>query len=120
MRRSGSIPEARSRSPNAHPQLLVTALGLGREDSLKLIRTLRAENPGCVSWCIRIRRNHFSPQRVNARGANGYVMKQAPREELAPRSGYCERRIYVSHRGCLECVQAITPVAPEKINIAAP
>ena len=42
---AGSIPEARSKIAECHPQLLVTALGLGAEDSLKLIRTLRAENP---------------------------------------------------------------------------
>ena len=42
---AGSIPEACSKIAECHPQLLVTALGLGAEDSLKLIRTLRAENP---------------------------------------------------------------------------
>ena len=45
MRRSEQHTGGPQQIAECHPQLLVTTLGLGAADSLKLIRTLRAENP---------------------------------------------------------------------------
>src|ERR1700687_315930 len=40
-----SISDVRSKIAECHPHVLVTALRLGAEDSLKLIKTLKAETP---------------------------------------------------------------------------
>src|SRR5205823_1662614 len=58
-------------------------LGLGTEDSLKLIKKLKAENPGLrVPVYSAFEGNIFAMRALRA-GANGYVMKQAPTEKLA-------------------------------------
>src|SRR5258708_36493556 len=79
---AASIPEARSKIAECHPQLLVTALGLGAEDSLKLIRTLRADNPMLRVLVYSAFDETIFAQRAMREGANGYVLKEAPREEL--------------------------------------
>ena len=99
---AGSIPEARSKIAECHPQLLVTALGLGAEDSLKLIRTLRAENPMLRVLVYSAFDETIFAQRAMRAGANGYVMKQAPREELAAAiRDIMKDGIYVSHEVAL-------------------
>ena len=111
---AGSILEARSKIAECHPQLLVTALGLGAEDSLKLIRTLRAENPMLRVLVYSAFDETIFAQRAMRAGANGYVMKQAPREELAAAiRDIVKGGIYVSHEAALSAFRQSLQLRPK-------
>jgi DNA-binding NarL/FixJ family response regulator len=110
---AGSIPEARSKIAECHPQLLVTALGLGAEDSLKLIRTLRAENPMLRVLVYSAFDETIFAKRAMRAGANGYVMKQAPREALAAAiRDIVNGGIYVSHEAALSAFRQSLQLRP--------
>ena len=111
---AGSIPEARSKIAECHPQLLVTSLGLGAEDSLKLIRTLRNENPMLRVLVYSAFDETIFAQRAMRAGANGYVMKQAPREELAAAiRDIVKGGIYVSHEAALSAFRQSLQLRPK-------
>jgi DNA-binding NarL/FixJ family response regulator len=111
---AGSIPEARSKIAECHPQVLVTSLGLGAEDSLKLIRTLRAENPMLRVLVYSAFDETIFAQRAMRAGANGYVMKQAPREELAAAiRDIVKGGIYVSHEAALSAFRQSLQLRPK-------
>ena len=111
---ASSIPEARSKIAECHPQLLVTALGLGAADSLKLIRTLRAENPMLRVLVYSAFDETIFAQRAMRAGANGYVMKQAPREELAAAiRDIVKGGIYVSHEAALSAFRQSLQLRPK-------
>jgi DNA-binding NarL/FixJ family response regulator len=111
---ASSIPEARSKIAECHPQLLVTALGLGAADSLKLIRTLRAENPMLRVLVYSAFDETIFAQRAMRAGANGYVMKQAPREELvAAIRDIVKGGIYVSHEAALSAFRQSLQLRPK-------
>ena len=78
-----SISDARSKIVECQPQVLVTALRLGAEDSLKLIKKLKAETPRLRILVYSALAETIFAERAMRAKANGYVMKQAPREELA-------------------------------------
>ena len=99
---AGSLSEARGKMAECHPQLVVTALGLGVENSLKLIRTLKAENPTLGVLVYSALDETIFARRAMRAGADGYVMKQAPREELAAAiRDIVNGGIYVSHEVAL-------------------
>jgi DNA-binding NarL/FixJ family response regulator len=111
---ASSIPEARSKIAECHPQLLVTTLGLGTADSLKLIRTLRAENPMLRVLVYSAFDETIFAQRAMRAGANGYVMKQAPREELAAAiRDIVKGGIYVSHEAALSAFRQSLQLRPK-------
>src|SRR4030095_721464 len=111
---ASSIPEARSKIAECYPQLLVTALGLGVDDSLKLIRTLRAENPMLRVLVYSAFDEIIFAQRAMRAGANGYVMKQAPREELAAAiRDIVKGGIYVSHEAAFSAFRQPTQLRPK-------
>ena len=99
---AGSIPEARSKIAECHPQLLVTALSLGAENSLKFIKALKAENQMLRILVYSAFEETIFAYRAMRAGANGYVMKQAPREELATAiRDIANGSIYVSREAAL-------------------
>lgn len=111
---AGSIPEARSKIAECHPQLLVTALGLGAEYSLKLIRTLTAENPMLRVLVYSAFDETIFAKRAMRAGANGYVMKQAPIEELAAAiRDVVNGGIYVSHEAALSAFRQSLHLRPK-------
>jgi DNA-binding NarL/FixJ family response regulator len=111
---ASSIPEARSKIAECHPQLLVTTLGLGAADSLKLIKTLRAENPMLRVLVYSAFDETIFAQRAMRAGANGYVMKQAPREELAAAiRDIVKGDIYVSHEAALSAFRQSLQLRPK-------
>jgi DNA-binding NarL/FixJ family response regulator len=77
-----SITGAGSKIAECQPQLLVTELRLGAGDSLKLVKELKAENrPLRILMYSAFEESIFAERAMRA-GADGYVMKRAPREEL--------------------------------------
>src|SRR6266853_73167 len=78
-----SISDVRSKIAECQPQVLVTALRLGAEDSLKLIKKLKTETPQLRILVYSALAETIFAERAMRAKANGYVMKQAAREELA-------------------------------------
>jgi len=77
-----SIWDAQSKIAECQPQVLVTALRLGAEDGFKLIKKLKSEMPRLRILVYSAFAEIIFAERAMRAGANGYVMKQAPREEL--------------------------------------
>ena len=78
-----SIPGAESKIAECQPQLLVTELRLGTSNSLKLVKKLKVENRALRILVYTSFEENIFAERAMRAGADGYVMKRAPREELA-------------------------------------
>ena len=63
--------------------MLVTELRLGAGDSPKLVKKLKAENRALRVLVYSALEESIFAERAMRAGADGYVMKSAPREELA-------------------------------------
>ena len=78
-----SIPVAQTKIAECNPQLLVTSLQLGAGDTLEFVKTLKAEQPRLLILAHSAFAESIFAERATRAGARGYVMKSAPREELA-------------------------------------
>ena len=79
---TGSISDAPTKIAECQAQLLLTALRLGAEDSLKLIKQLKAKNAGLRILVYSAYDENIFAERAMRAGASGYVMKQAPTEKM--------------------------------------
>src|SRR6478752_4886426 len=77
-----NIRDARNEITKCMPQLLVTALRLGTGDSLEFVKALKAEKPALLILVYSAFEEAIFAERTLRAGADGYVMKTAPREEL--------------------------------------
>ena len=80
---AGSVSDARSKIAECQPQVLVTALRLGAEDSLKLIKKLKTETPRLRILVYSAFEESIFAERAMRAGASGYLMTQAPTDALA-------------------------------------
>ena len=78
-----SLLGAGSKIAECQPQLLVTELRPGAGDSLKLFKELRTANRALRILVYSAFEESIFAERAMRAGANGYVMKQAPKEKLA-------------------------------------
>ena len=74
-----SIADARSKIAECQPHVVVTELRLGAGDGLKLLKQLRAENRALRILVYSTFDEAIFAERVMRAGANGYVMKRAPK-----------------------------------------
>jgi DNA-binding NarL/FixJ family response regulator len=79
---ANNIRDARNQIAKCKPQLLVTALRLGTSDSLEFVKALKAEEPGLLILVYSAFEEAIFAERSLRAGADGYVMKTAPKEEL--------------------------------------
>ena len=79
---TGSISDAPGKIAECQPQLLLTALRLGAQDSLKLIKQLKTKNAALRILVYSAYDENIFAERVMRAGASGYVMKQAPAEKM--------------------------------------
>jgi DNA-binding NarL/FixJ family response regulator len=79
---SDNIRDGRSKIAECNPQLVVTALRLGTGDSLEFVKALKAEEPGLLILVYSAFEEAIFAERTLRAGADGYVMKKAPKEEL--------------------------------------
>ena len=97
-----SIADAEDKIAESQPQLVVTELRLGTGDSLKLVKQLKAENPALRILVYSALDEAIFAERVMRAGANGYVMKRAPKEKLvAAIRDIVKEGIYVSREVAL-------------------
>jgi DNA-binding NarL/FixJ family response regulator len=93
-----NIRDARHKIQKCKPQLLLTALRLGTGDSLEFLKALKSERPTLLILVYSAFEETIFAERAFRAGADGYVMKKAPKEELltAVRE-IVSGNIYVSH-----------------------
>src|SRR5437867_8848519 len=97
-----SIADAGSKIAECQPHVLVTELRLGAGDSLKLVKQLKAEDSALRSLVYSAFDEAIFAERAMRAGANGYVMKRAPKEKLAPPTrDFVEAGMYVSREVAL-------------------
>jgi DNA-binding NarL/FixJ family response regulator len=97
-----SLPGAGTKIAECQPQLVVTELRLGAGDSLKLVKRLKAENRALRILVYSAFDESIFAERAMRAGAGGYVMKRAPKEELAAAiRDIVKDGIYVSHEVAL-------------------
>src|SRR5207248_591679 len=77
-----TIPGAQSKIVECKPHLLLTALRLGNGDSLEFVKSLKAERPELLIVVYSAFEEAIFAERALRAGADGYVMKKAPKEEL--------------------------------------
>src|SRR4030095_4033781 len=77
-----SIADARSKIADCQPHVVVTELRLGVGDGLTLLKQLKVENRALRILVYSAFDETIFAERVMRAGANGYVMKRAPKEEL--------------------------------------
>jgi DNA-binding NarL/FixJ family response regulator len=77
-----NIRGARDEITKSKPQLLLTALRLGTGDSLEFVKALKTEQPALLILVYSAFEETIFAERALRGGADGYVMKKAPKEEL--------------------------------------
>jgi len=77
-----NIRDARNEIAEHRPHLLVTALRLGTGDSLEFVKALKVEQPGLLILVYSAFEEAIFAERALRGGADGFVMKKAPKEEL--------------------------------------
>ena len=93
-----NIRDARHKIHECKPQLLLTALRLGTGDSLEFLKALKSERPALLILVYSAFEETIFAERAFRAGAEGYVMKRAPKEELlAAIREVMNGNIYVSH-----------------------
>src|SRR5438876_5963839 len=93
-----NIRDARQKIQECKPELLLIALRLGTGDSLEFVKSLKSERPALLILVYSAFEETIFAERALRAGAEGYVMKKAPKEELlrAIRE-IMSGNIYVSH-----------------------
>jgi DNA-binding NarL/FixJ family response regulator len=77
-----NIRGARQQIDECKPQLLLTGLRLGTGDSLEFVKALKSEHPALLILVYSAFEETIFAERALRAGADGYVMKKAPKEEL--------------------------------------
>jgi DNA-binding NarL/FixJ family response regulator len=77
-----NIRDARDKIQECKPQLLLMALRLGTGDTLEFVKALKSERPTLFMLVYSAFEETIFAERALRAGANGYVMKKAPKEEL--------------------------------------
>ncbi len=77
-----NIRDARHKIQECKPQVLLTALRLGTGDTLEFVKALKSEHPILFVLVYSAFEETIFAERTLRAGADGYVMKKAPKEEL--------------------------------------
>ena len=111
---AGNIRDARDEIAKCKPQLVLTALRLGTGDSLEFVKALKAEKPGLLILVYSAFEEAIFAERSLRAGADGYVMKTAPKEELlAAIREILRGNIYVSREVAMSAFKKSLESRPE-------
>ncbi len=77
-----SVPTVRDKLAECMPHLLVIGLRLGTGDSLELVKALKKQYRELLILVYSAFEEIIFAERALRAGANGYLMKKAPREEM--------------------------------------
>src|SRR5438552_14094744 len=111
---ANNIRATRGEIAKCKPQLLVTALRLGTGDRLEFVKALKAEKPGLLILVYSAFEEAIFAERALRAGAEGYVMKTAPKEELlAALRDILSGNIYVSRDVAMRAFKKSLESQPE-------
>jgi DNA-binding NarL/FixJ family response regulator len=118
---SDNIRDARHKIHESKPQLLLTSLRLGTGDSLEFLKALKSERPALLILVYSAFEETIFAERAFRAGAEGYVMKKAPKEELlrAIRE-IVNGNIYVSHEVAIRAFKKSLETRAEQQHSARP
>src|SRR5947208_9816406 len=77
-----NIRDARHKIQECKPHLLLIALRLGTGDSLEFLKALKSEHPALLILVYSAFEETIFAECAFRAGADGYVMKKAPKDEL--------------------------------------
>jgi DNA-binding NarL/FixJ family response regulator len=110
-----NIRDARDKIRESKPQLLLTALRLGTGDSLEFLKALKSERPTLLILVYSAFEETIFAERAFRAGADGYVMKKAPKEELLSAiREIMSGNIYVSHDVAMRAFKKSLETRPEQ------
>src|ERR1043166_6092750 len=114
-----NIRDARHKIEECKPQLLLTALRLGTGDSLEFLKALKSERPALLILVYSAFAETIFAERAFRAGADGYVMKKAPKEELLTAiREIISGNIYVSHDVAMRAFKkSLETRAPEERSL---
>lgn len=79
---AASVAEARARLTQIQPDVVIVDLSLHDSDGLELIKDIRAEHGQLPVLVLSMHDEKIYAERLLSAGANGYIMKQAPADQL--------------------------------------
>ena len=92
-----SVQTVQSRLAETKPHVVLIGLRLGAGDSLELVKAIKAQVPDLLVLVYSAFEETIFAERALRAGAQGYVMKKAPKEELLTAvRDIVQGRIYVS------------------------
>ena len=111
---AANIRDARDEIAECKPQLLVTALRLGTGDTLEFVKALKEEQPALLILVYSAFEETIFAERAMRAGSDGYVMKNAPKEELvAAIRDILSGGIYVSRDVAMRAFKKLIETRPE-------
>jgi DNA-binding NarL/FixJ family response regulator len=116
-----NIRDARHKIHECKPHLLLTALRLGTGDSLEFLKALKSERPALLILVYSAFEETIFAERAFRAGAEGYVMKKAPKEELLTAiREILSGNIYVSHDVAMRAFKKSLETRSKQQRIARP
>jgi DNA-binding NarL/FixJ family response regulator len=114
-----NIRDARNKIYECKPHLLLTALRLGTGDCLEFLKALKSERPVLLILVYSAFEETIFAERAFRAGAEGYVMKKAPKEELLTAiREIVSGNIYVSHDVAMRAFKkSLETRAPEERSL---
>src|SRR4029077_583734 len=110
-----NIRGTRQKIQECKPQLLLTALRLGTGDTLEFVKALKSEPPPLFMLVYSAFEETIFAERALRAGADGYVMKTAPKEEfLAAIRDVLNGNIYVSRDVAMRAFKKSLESRPEQ------
>ncbi|HEX5490719.1 MAG TPA: response regulator transcription factor [Candidatus Udaeobacter sp.] len=110
-----NIRDARHKLQECKPHLLLTALRLGTGDSLEFLKALKSEHPALLILVYSAFEETIFAERAFRAGADGYVMKKAPKEELVTAiREIMTGNIYVSHDVAMRAFKKSLETRPDQ------
>ena len=101
--------------------MLLTALRLGTGDSLEFLKALKSERPALLILVYSAFEETIFAERAFRAGAEGYVMKKAPKEELLTAiREILSGNIYVSHDVAMRAFKKSLETRSEQQQRSAP
>jgi len=109
-----SIPSALIKIAECKPHLLVIGLRLGAGDCVEFVKALKVQTPGLLILVYSGFEESIFAMRALRAGANGYLMKRAPRDEmLAAISDILDGEIYVSRELAMSVFKEALETQPQ-------
>lgn len=116
-----NIRDTRDKLATCKPQLLITALRLGTGDSLEFVKAVKAERPTLLILVYSAFEEAIFAERALRAGADGFVMKKAPKQELlAAIREVISGNIYVSRDVAIRAFKKSLESRPEHRSSHSP